>query len=145
MVEGLWKGISGMANWLKGKILGWAKAVLPGPIANLLGIHSPSRLMMEYGENIAQGLALGIEKAKKLVENASMALADITISATGPSLALEGTGAAVAGGPTIVNLNSPLAVFENIQVRDDRDIQSIQTIMRQLYDEAIKSTRARGR
>ncbi|NPV44802.1 MAG: phage tail tape measure protein [Firmicutes bacterium] len=145
LVEGLWKGISGMANWLKSKILGWAKAVLPGPIANLLGISSPSKLMMEYGESIAQGLAIGIEKAKKLVESASLQLADITISATGPSLALQGAGGPTVGGPTIVNLNSPLAVFENIQVRDDRDIQSIQTIMRQLYDEAIKSTRARGR
>lgn len=145
LVEGLWKGISGMTNWLKSKILGWAKAVLPGPIANLLGISSPSKLMMEYGESIAQGLAIGIEKAKKLVESASLQLADITISATGPSLALQGAGGPTVGGPTIVNLNSPLAVFENIQVRDDRDIQSIQTIMRQLYDEAIKSTRARGR
>jgi TP901 family phage tail tape measure protein len=144
LVEGLWKGISGMANWLKGKILGWAKAVLPGPIANLLGISSPSKLMMEYGQNIAQGLAMGIEKAKKLVRDASVELADITISATGPSLALQGAGGPVVG-PTIVNLNSPLAVFENIQVRDDRDIQSLQSMMRQLYEEAVKSTRARGR
>jgi TP901 family phage tail tape measure protein len=54
-------------------------------------------------------------------------------------------GASAAAGHAVVNINSPIAVFENIQVRDDRDIQSLQSMMRQLYEETIKSTRARGR
>src|SRR5690606_451399 len=48
IVRGLWNGISSLGGWLKSKVLGWAKSVLPGPIADLLGISSPSRLMMEY-------------------------------------------------------------------------------------------------
>lgn len=68
IVTGLWNGIVGMGQWLYGKIMGWIKSVVPGPVLSFLGIASPSRWMRdEVGRWIPEGLADGI------IANASVA------------------------------------------------------------------------
>lgn len=61
IVRGLWNGIVALKNWILNSIIGFVKAILPDPIEDILGIHSPSTLMAEYGKNVIQGLAVGIE------------------------------------------------------------------------------------
>lgn len=75
IAKGLWDGISRMTGWLRDKIVSWAKRVLPGPIADLLGIRSPSKLMAEYGRYVALGLAKGMENATRYVSTAAAGLA----------------------------------------------------------------------
>lgn len=84
IVQGLWRGIQSLTGWLKSKVLGWAKSVLPGPIAELLGIKSPSKLMMAYGRDIARGLALGMENNMRLVSQAAVGLA--AAATVGPAM-----------------------------------------------------------
>nr|PZM87708.1 MAG: hypothetical protein DIU81_08880 [[Clostridium] cellulosi] len=146
IVQGLWNGIASLGGWLRSKIMSWAKAAIPGPIADLLGIRSPSRLMMEYGIYIGEGLAKGLERARNLVRDASEQLASLTITAM-PSPALA---AQAAGMPTttttshVVHQNAPLLVIQNLTVRNESDIRRIEDIMRQLYTETTKRLRARG-
>ncbi|MFD7884099.1 phage tail tape measure protein [Streptomyces bauhiniae] len=77
VVQGLWNGISGMGGWLRGRIMGWAKSVIPGPIAKALGIHSPSKVTATQGRWIARGLIDGLTGSSKQVKAASTKLADI--------------------------------------------------------------------
>ena len=58
LVEGLWNGINDKFEWIKGKISTWVGNVLKY-FKNLLGIHSPSTVFEGYGENMAEGLAIG--------------------------------------------------------------------------------------
>ena len=58
LVEGLWNGISDKFDWIKNKIKTWVGNVLDF-FKNLLGIHSPSTVFEGYGENMAEGLAIG--------------------------------------------------------------------------------------
>jgi TP901 family phage tail tape measure protein len=61
IVQGLVNGIKNAA----GAVLGAAQQLvdkIPGPIRKAMGIHSPSRVMMEIGRHIANGLKIGIEK-----------------------------------------------------------------------------------
>ena len=58
LVEGLWNGISDKMDWIKNKIKTWVGNVLDF-FKNLLGIHSPSTVFEGYGENMAEGLAIG--------------------------------------------------------------------------------------
>jgi len=74
LVESLWRGIQSLAGWLKDKLLGFAKNIIPGPIARVLGISSPSKLMMGFGEEIARGLALGMERNAQQVAQAARSL-----------------------------------------------------------------------
>ncbi|MFD4788795.1 phage tail tape measure protein [Streptomyces sp. NPDC058459] len=77
VVQGLWNGISGMGGWLRGRIMGWARSVIPGPIAKALGIHSPSKVTATQGRWIARGLIDGLTGSSKQVKAASTKLADI--------------------------------------------------------------------
>jgi len=102
IVGGIWDGIKSMGGWLKNKVVAWASDVLPGPIADLLGISSPSKLFAEMGRDVGRGLAQGIEGSRRWVESASADLAkaaqvdaSTTLSATMPP-----GGVALAGGQT---------------------------------------------
>ncbi|MGN4808815.1 phage tail tape measure protein [Bacillus cereus group sp. MYBK108-2] len=70
IISGIGEGMSGMADWLikkaKGVVSGIPKAVL-----KFFGIRSPSRLMMEYGGYITEGLGVGMEKMIPAVDKAS--------------------------------------------------------------------------
>jgi len=69
LLVGLWEGIKGTMSWLWDKIKGFAREVV-GHIKSSLGIRSPSRLMMEVGDYMMQGLGLGIEENASIVEDA---------------------------------------------------------------------------
>ena len=60
LVEGLWEGIKGAAQWLKDKISGWVGNVLDF-IKNLFGIHSPSTEFAYLGRMNVLGLEEGME------------------------------------------------------------------------------------
>ncbi len=70
IIAGIGEGMSGIADWLikkaKGVVSGIPKAVL-----KFFGIRSPSRLMMEYGGYITEGLGVGMEKMIPAVDKAS--------------------------------------------------------------------------
>jgi TP901 family phage tail tape measure protein len=62
LIRGLWRGIQGMGSWLRSTLMGWAKDMIPGPIAKALGIHSPSRLMRDkIGKFIPAGVVEGVK------------------------------------------------------------------------------------
>lgn len=61
IVSGIKNGISNgwnsLVSWLKGKLSGLVDTVL-----SFFGINSPSRLFADIGENLMEGMAVGIEK-----------------------------------------------------------------------------------
>jgi len=70
MVKGIWEGIKSMATWFWEKLKEWFSDAL-GWIGNLLGIHSPSRVMADkIGKPMVQGIVLGITKNAGLVNDA---------------------------------------------------------------------------
>lgn len=77
IVEGIWKGISGASGWLKDKVVSFAKSV-GDTIRDFFGIHSPSRLMAEYGAYIAEGLAKGIKDNKDAPAGEALSMAELT-------------------------------------------------------------------
>ena len=67
IIEGIWTGIKDAWAGFKTNIMNLFPD-LPEWVQNLLGIHSPSRVFMEIGEQINRGLALGIEQTIELPE-----------------------------------------------------------------------------
>lgn len=84
LVQGLWNGISGMGGWIRGKLIGWAKSMIPGPIAKALGIASPSKVTKAQGQWIARGLVDGLTGSSKQVKAAAGKLADIVRAGLAP-------------------------------------------------------------
>ncbi|MFF9215502.1 phage tail tape measure protein [Streptomyces viridosporus] len=84
VVQGLWSGISSMGGWIKDKIMGWARDVIPGPVAKALGIASPSKVTREQGRWIARGLIDGLTGSEKQIKAASGRLSDIIADGLNP-------------------------------------------------------------
>jgi len=77
VVQGLWSGIRSMGGWIKSKLIGWAKSMIPAPIAKALGIRSPSKVTKAQGRWIARGLIDGLTGSSKQVRAAATKLTDI--------------------------------------------------------------------
>ena len=88
IVTGLLNGITGMWDTLvstvKGKVSGMVSTV-----KNVLGIHSPSKVFTEIGENVTQGLVNGINTGAPAAEQAIQNIAQ-TLSDYGPDFATVG-------------------------------------------------------
>ncbi|MFH8793854.1 hypothetical protein [Streptomyces sp. NPDC017941] len=108
VVRGLWAGIRSMGGWLKSTITGWAKSVIPGPVARALRIGSPSRLMAdEVGRWIPAGIVEGIESGAGAVDRTMRTLVTTPTpgQATAAAMAAQttaATGGAVGGGGRLV-------------------------------------------
>lgn len=61
IVTGIWMGIAGAAQWLWNKVSTWASGILTS-IKNTMGIASPSKITMQFGKYLAQGLGIGFDK-----------------------------------------------------------------------------------
>ena len=56
IVTGLWDGMNSMVSWLKSKVTGFFKNLVPDWAEKALGIASPSKVFAGIGSNIIQGL-----------------------------------------------------------------------------------------
>lgn len=86
IVQGLLDGINEKWEELKAKIYEMAEA-LPQWMKDLLGIESPSRVFMEIGQFIGEGLAQGIADAEGMVRDAVGVLSDGAVSETEAAVA----------------------------------------------------------
>lgn len=88
IVTGLLNGITGMWDTLvstvKGKVNGMVNTV-----KNVLGIHSPSKVFTEIGENVTQGLVNGINTGAPAAQEAIQNIAQ-TLNDYGPDFATVG-------------------------------------------------------
>ncbi|WP_327304734.1 phage tail tape measure protein [Streptomyces sp. NBC_01298] len=89
LVRGLWSGVQSMGAWLRDKLIGWARNTIPGPIADALGIHSPSRLMRdEIGRWLPAGIAEGIDDEQASLDARLQAMVKVpdigSVRAAGP-------------------------------------------------------------
>ena len=67
MIGSVWDKISSVASGIKDKV------------TSALGIHSPSRVFMEYGRFIDEGLVLGIKDSLNQVDKATQNLVSVAI------------------------------------------------------------------
>ena len=57
IVSGLWNGMQSMVGWLRDKVTGFFKNLVPDWAEKALGIASPSKVFAGIGKNIINGLA----------------------------------------------------------------------------------------
>lgn len=78
IMQGFLNGISGMVGTIKSKVKEIA-ALIPNSVKKFLGIHSPSRVMMELGEFTSEGFLKGIGSMLTDVKGMSMEMAGAAI------------------------------------------------------------------
>ena len=95
ILRGIWNGMQSIAGWLKDKIYGFFKNLLPGWAKKALGIDSGSKVFAMMGRMSGLGLAQGLDASQTMVAIASKRLAKA--AATGL------TGPAFGGGQLVVS------------------------------------------
>ncbi|MFE5681741.1 phage tail tape measure protein [Streptomyces sp. NPDC056512] len=111
VVRGIWNGIKSMGSWLKNQLIGFAKGMIPGPIAKALGIASPSKVMAkQVGRWIPAGIAQGAEANAGVLDKTMSSLVStptpgqVAMSASGT---LTGSsGGSSRSGVSVVRLES---------------------------------------
>ncbi|MFE2556677.1 phage tail tape measure protein [Streptomyces sp. NPDC059352] len=84
IVRGLASGVESMGGWLRGKLMSFARNTVPGPIAQALGIASPSKVTKAQGQWVARGLVVGLTGSAQQVRAAALKLADIVRNSLAP-------------------------------------------------------------
>src|SRR5690625_1239543 len=120
LIRGLINGVGSMAGSLWSKARELASGI-GRTIKNALGVRSPSRVAMEIGRFVGQGLGIGILDMKRYVERASDELAtaavpDIDMSYATPSGIKTSLSSAVSGTVDVKSSDS-LIVNELRQIR----------------------------
>ncbi|GAU67688.1 putative phage tail tape measure protein [Streptomyces sp. NBRC 110611] len=107
LIMGLWNGIKAMGSWLRSTLMGWARDLIPGPIARALGIHSPSRVMRDQiGRHIPSGIVEGIKAGAPAVDRTMRNLVAVP---SAPQFATAGStpaGAAFAAPSPAVHIEN---------------------------------------
>lgn len=120
LVTGLVNGITGMAGAAKDAVVGLGMTI-SGWFAKKLDMHSPSRVFVAHGANVAEGAALGIASQAGLVKKAALGMAAATaVSLATPQLAAADlaastrpsalAGPAQAGGGMTIHLTQNFTI-----------------------------------
>ncbi|WP_160037319.1 phage tail tape measure protein [Paenibacillus sp. USDA918EY] len=142
IIEGMVNGISSMANAVVDKMKEIGNSITE-KVKGILGIHSPSRVMMELGFYTGEGLAKGIDGTQDRVSAASAGLADeITTSAsTAPAKATLAPARAATGhaaGSMDIKVNIDLRADASSATVASDVSQEVRTVIQQVIEEAIR-------
>ncbi|WP_461296337.1 phage tail tape measure protein [Streptomyces harbinensis] len=114
IVRGLLDGVTSMGSWLADQLKKFATDWIPGPIASVLGIRSPSRVMADrVGRWIPAGIAEGIDQGQPELD------ARIRAMVTVPRLPSLRPVAALPGGIHDAGLHERIAELIS-ELRDER-------------------------
>ncbi|UJD20664.1 tape measure protein [Gordonia phage Niagara] len=109
MIQGLMNGTAGLlkklGDWFLDKIPGWIKT----PFKKALGIASPSKVFAGYGQNIGEGLILGIDSMQRQVEQASVGIAAAADKGEVAGMAISAVADTSSVGGSVSELGSAVA------------------------------------
>ena len=126
MIQGLVDGIRNMIGKVGDAVKSIADKVTGG-LKNLLGISSPSRVLMQLGEYTGEGFVSGLEKTVDAVRRKAAEMAAAAVPEMRAMSAPAGVVSGVAsGGGSAISYNFE-RMFEgaNFNVRSDEDVQRL--------------------
>lgn len=102
IVSGIWDGICSMAGWIGEKVTGFFGGIVDG-VKDFLGIHSPSKVFADIGNNTVAGYAKGVDSGASANEKRVVA----TISGLSEEMANTlGNGGGNAGMALVSTLTT---------------------------------------
>ena len=138
IVQGIWRGISGAAGWLRSQISNFASGIIKG-FKSAFKINSPSKIMRDViGKGIVEGIGVGIDQkegdlltqANKLagsvvdVMSGNIATANLFDTAKNLTTSMN-IGTNQATGQDKVSKFDSLLHVENLTINDDKDIETL--------------------
>lgn len=125
LIQGLVNGIRGMAGAAIGAAQSIANSV-KNTISSALKIGSPSKIMIQYGQWTTEGLAIGIEDKKKLVQDAIVEVGNVAVRAAGVDVVghVSGTSAGTSQ-PASAAPSSGVTVNQTVNALPGMDAKQV--------------------
>lgn len=137
IVQGLWNGISAGWTWLTNQVRNLADSLVSG-VKGVLGIKSPSQVFMTIGEQMGEGMRIGILSTADMIRSAANSIATNAAVTTGITADVGFAGANAAGGRSVVV--SPGAV--QISFGGGVDSGSASQVVQDAFEQLIRELRA---
>ncbi|WP_426381874.1 hypothetical protein ACPWUE_06205 [Bacillus velezensis] len=133
IIQGLIKGISGMAGALASKVKSMANAI-PNGMKKLLGIHSPSRVMRDQvGYHVGTGMAAGIDKSQAKVKAAAAKAAKAAQKAAEVKVSNKIKNAEVKYDTKKMGADTYIKTLQKIQKQNKLTSEQNRKIQREIY------------
>jgi len=145
IIDGIVRGIKSGAGAVKDALLGMAQNAWDA-VKDFFKEGSPSRLAMETGRNVGEGLALGIASMNRQVTGAAMQLAAAAMPQLGtPNMALVGAAAGANYQRTGASSTNNVRV-DRIVINGAQDPVAVgREVERAIYGDSLRSSyRRRG-
>ncbi|MGE7880153.1 phage tail protein [Peribacillus muralis] len=128
IIQGLINGISSMAGAALSAAKGVAESI-KGAVTGALNIHSPSRVMFEYGGFVTEGLGLGIEDGNDYVKKMALEM-------TGGVIPNEKYSPGTASGSSVSNSRSSVTLSPTIYISGTgEDGKGIKDQVKEVFEE----------
>jgi phage-related protein len=116
IIQGLVNGIGGMIGTVKKKVQEVAK-LIPQGVKDFLGIHSPSRVLMELGEFTGQGFVNGLKSMVNDVRGATLDMSEAALPSLGYSTpGVPGNAASLAERSVAASANNSSSQKTTIEI-----------------------------
>ncbi len=117
IVKGLWDGIMSMGQWLSDKVTGFFGGVTDG-VRNLLGMHSPSTVYADIGENMGAGVGIGFVRKMATVTRDMLGAIPTTLDVSTQSNGLTGRTSAGNSSNGILDGGStaPIYIYTTVEL-----------------------------
>lgn len=119
LIDGLVGGIKAKLTSARDSIVSFGNSI-KGWFTSTLGIKSPSRVFMGFGDNIAEGAAIGIQRTGPLASRAAAAMANATATAAQGG---GGRGGRAAGGMAAAGAGMVIHFSPSITVQGGGDVK----------------------
>jgi hypothetical protein len=125
IIDGIGRGIDEKIQGLKNKILGLADS-LPDWMKRPLGIHSPSRVFAQIGDNTMAGLAMGLSRSSKAPIGSILQLND-KLKRTAAGITMVAAGASVGAMPAAAHAGTSgkIEIIQHIYAAPGQDAEAV--------------------
>lgn len=104
LIAGFWNGISNMIDWVVDKVSGFADSIV-STVKKAFGIHSPSRVFRDIGDNLGTAIGMGFDDSMSEVESDMLKATDGLTASMTAEVTTYGAQASTLSGSEVNNFN----------------------------------------
>lgn len=104
LIAGFWNGISNMIDWVVDKVSGFADSIV-STVKKAFGIHSPSRVFRDIGDNLGTAIGMGFDDSMSEVESDMLNATDGLTASMTAEVTTYGAQASTLSGSEVNNFN----------------------------------------
>lgn len=104
LIAGFWNGISNMIDWVVDKVSGFADSIV-STVKKAFGIHSPSRIFRDIGDNLGTAIGMGFDDSMSEVESDMLKATDGLTTSMTAEVTTYGAQASTLSGSEVNNFN----------------------------------------